>query len=780
MSSLNQLRSIKTQEYLVPLKPTNEELKSPETTVVRWQNSYLETFAIFQYCYLERESLKNGRLPHEKTKDFLVNPESLCFQRLELVTNWLQGIVNGQCVPRLAQHIGQVLNWLDQEDLNSLLYSEKTLRYLYDQYTSHLIQLVRKKQEAPNSTGGLKPIPASNLQRALQMIIEYSAGIKRADSRKWATVVCPSYFDPWFEQFEKVEPVVLLVGKDLYQDEEILPQNTEIRFTNKTTETIRAFNFCYLDRASLVKQGSGKSHKAQLYVNPASLSRSRCRIVSHWIKDMLNGRTTLSHSRSVKIAFDWIDRTNKDPDVYDLELAQSLYQDFSAHLNKCVSNKTFKINSAKNHQVGMSYILSISLGIDAPEIEGWAPKLTLQQDYEYTSDLYVDLETYELVGNSTDKPPKNIHPEQVLLRLDGKSTANIAKLCYLDRASLIPQIHKSSVFGRRVNPASLCPKRCKLMTDVVKQAVTGMLQGPQVTQISVVVEWIDGNGRSEELHSTASAKMLYLDYTQYLFHESRLSKVGEEKGKSVNWVASLQHAMALVISFSTNVPFSTVRNWAVQITRNNQNFPQPRLNEDEAKTAYHIHSRFFWAYSQVALGQSLAGLPLIIRLTDLGYEDYIAFSWSNSNYTHYGAKGRKRTWREAAFSQKGFDTDIESVKRKAYDLGIEWTYQSTNKYNFTKASLGATGFAFSLETIRHFANRAIKHFGHMLMYASGANADHLASIDCQDSMLTKKSGAKRMIAYKQRSLNELQTLTVPGAFRKEWRQMIRLRDRMRQ
>lgn len=162
----------------------------------------------------------------------------------------------------------------------------------------------------------------------------------------------------------------------------------------------------------------------------------------------------------------------------------------------------------------------------------------------------------------------------------------------------------------------------------------------------------------------------------------------------------------------------------------------------------------------------------------MGYENYIAFSFRNSNYTDYEARGKKRTWREAAFSENGFDTDIESVKRKTGNLGIGWTNQSTNKYNFTKTSLEATGFAFSLETIRHFANRAIKHFGHMLMYASGANANHLASIDCQDSMLTKKIGTNRLIAYKQRSLNEMQTLTVPGAFRKEWRQMIRLRDQI--
>lgn len=778
MSSQSPLKLIKTQELRVPNEPTNEKLRSPAATVVKWQNSYLKTFAIFQYCYLERQSLNNGRLPHEKTRDFLVNPDSLCSQRLELVTNWLQRIVAEECKPRSAQHIGQALTWVDQEGLNSLLYTEKTLRCLYVQYTAHLIQLVQKKQEFPNSPEGLKPISAGNLQRALQMIIEYSIGIKRTDSKNWATVICSSYFDPWFEQFKKVEPIVLLVGENLYQDEDIVPQKTEVRFTSKTTETIRAFNFCYLDRASLVKKGSGKSHKAQLCVNPASLSPSRCRIISHWIRDMLNGLVTLSHSRSVKIAFDWIDRANKDPDIYNLERAQSLYLDFSAHLDRCVSNKTFGKNSAVNHQVGMSYILSISLSIDAPKIESWAPKITLQHDYEYPTGLYVDLETYELIANSTDKPPKNIHPEQVVLRLSEKSTANIAKLCYLDRASLIPAIHKSSVFGRKVNLASWCPKRCRLMTQVVKQAVTGVLQGQQVMQIGVVLEWIDGNRRSEELRSIASAKMLYLDYTQYLFHESRLSKIGDKKGKSDGWAASLQQAMALVISLSINVSNSIIRNWAVQIIRNNRNLPQPRLNENAAKAAYQIHSRFFWAYSQVALGQSPNAIPLVVRLADLGCDNYIGFSFRNSNYTGYEARGKKRTWRDAAFSEKGFDTDIESVKRKTGDLGIHWTSQSTNKYNFTKTSLASTGFAFSFETIRHFANRAIKHFGHMLMYASGANADHLASIDCQDSMLTNKIGTDRLIAYKQRSLNEMQTLTVPSAFRKEWRQMIRLRDQI--
>ena len=66
----------------------------------------------------------------------------------------------------------------------------------------------------------------------------------------------------------------------------------------------------------------------------------------------------------------------------------------------------------------------------------------------------------------------------------------------------------------------------------------------------------------------------------------------------------------------------------------------------------------------------------------------------------------------------------------------------------------------------------------MLMFASGCNADHLSGIDCQKGLLPKEDGANRMIAFKGRVKNELQKVTVPSAFQKDCRQMIRLREWM--
>ena len=225
----------------------------------------------------------------------------------------------------------------------------------------------------------------------------------------------------------------------------------------------------------------------------------------------------------------------------------------------------------------------------------WAAKITLQIEYSNLDNAYVEVETYELIGDSEDKAPNDVVPEQAVVNYPLQPSYKIRayKFCYLDRASLIPDVSPSSAFARRVNPASLCPKRCKLMARLIRLAINGTLVPYRAYRIVSIMDWIDAKGRGEDLHSVDDAKRLYADFTQYLLHMARLSQVGDKKGFGLSTACHKQEAMADLIKLSTNVPLSTVRTWATQLTRNAQDLPQPRLTENDAKTAYHLHSRFF-------------------------------------------------------------------------------------------------------------------------------------------------------------------------------------------
>ena len=123
MSGLSQLKPIQTEEVLAASDIEAEKPKNPESTVVIWPKSE-RTFPAFQYCYLEREALSNGKLPHEKTRNFLVITESLCPQRRDLVATWIQEMVRGRCSINRAIHIGQALTWIDQNKLENFQFQD--------------------------------------------------------------------------------------------------------------------------------------------------------------------------------------------------------------------------------------------------------------------------------------------------------------------------------------------------------------------------------------------------------------------------------------------------------------------------------------------------------------------------------------------------------------------------------------------------------------------------------------------------------------------------------
>lgn len=87
--------------------------------------------------------------------------------------------------------------------------------------------------------------------------------------------------------------------------------------------------------------------------------------------------------------------------------------------------------------------------------------------------------------------------------------------------------------------------------------------------------------------------------------------------------------------------------------------------------------------------------------------------------------------------------------------------------------------SFGYTQLRTIANHATRHFGFLLLAESGANAQHLASIDCTKTRLNKALGVAGSRAIKGRSNYEEQEQFVDIRFASTtWKQYLRLRTWM--
>ena len=395
---------------------------------------------------------------------------------------------------------------------------------------------------------------------------------------------------------------------------------------------------------------------------------------------------------------------------------------------------------------------------------------------------YMGIDTVELIANSYDKVPKVVEPERTVVRFYiGSRIKRIYafRYCYLDRANLKNK-GRSGNKHIAVNLSSLCLLRRKAIERWIKAMITGEDNLASSRVIGSLFDWIDLQKRNEDLFDQAAVKILYLDYTNELLNQVMLSNVGGKKGKARDYASSLQRCLRILIKHASGIPLTVVESWAPKIRKrmSENSLPQPRLSDAQAQLAFELHTRLFMGYSDIVLSDRKA--PCSITLDDLGFENLVLFGFLTSNYQNWGAKEAYggKTWHDFAYSNKGFDTDWESVRLKAESEGVSLPEKGIAGYKSTRHILNKNNMGFLRSDLAHFSNRAVKHFAHMLLLAAGCNADHFDGIDFTRTRLSKGVGASRIIAFKGRSSNELQSLSVSAQFSKYWKALLSLREWM--
>jgi hypothetical protein len=399
---------------------------------------------------------------------------------------------------------------------------------------------------------------------------------------------------------------------------------------------------------------------------------------------------------------------------------------------------------------------------------------------------YTEISTTEVLADSSDMTINSISPERTIARFSNGKGIHAYRYCYLDRASLLDEAGSvSDLFGNasglmRVNTSSLCDDRIKIVRRWLNDIFSGECSFYNSLKMQQVFDWIDKNNRGGELLSEKSAKGLYVDYTNELLHRVRLSKVGKKTGERIGraHASSLQRVFRKLVRYATSYTNSVVSCWAPAIEKRKgiESMPQVHLSDAEAQKAFEIHRRFFWAYSDAVINNSPA--PMTVKLGDLELKDLIVFAHNSSNYNYWGAHKLNAavSWRNFAFSETGFDSNWKSIIEKGAKKNVHFGTKSPTSFKVLRECYSKNKFSHT--TIFQFANRAINHFGYMLMFASGCNADHLDGIDVKNSMQKKVSGSERLIAHKDRSMNEEQALSVSARFSTQWKQFLRLREWM--
>ncbi|PUA27430.1 MAG: hypothetical protein B0W54_12680 [Cellvibrio sp. 79] len=393
--------------------------------------------------------------------------------------------------------------------------------------------------------------------------------------------------------------------------------------------------------------------------------------------------------------------------------------------------------------------------------------------------IYVIPELHTLPANSFDVAPE-FKPELTVIDYKSRRSvryARVYRVCYLDRCSIDPSI-TSFIERNKVNVLSLCAKRVVLMKLFVKGLLEGHPSIPDFSRIEMALDWIDEQKRSAELHTLEGARKLYRDYTDYLRHRLRLSKVGSAAQAIAHGAAQKrQSSMAYICGLACEHDPSVVRNWAIRIPQKNNGpneLPAPVTTADEHALAHALHLRFFDAFSKAVLNG--AAPPVVVELADLGFEDLIYYNLHANNSGGW-PKSNKRAdndWKPYFYRRDGvFQGEYKEFRALLQERDISPMPHSQF------VTLRENNLRFSPSELRILANHATRHFGYLLLGEAGNNASHLASINCQHDRLDKALGLASTRAIKGRAGYEKQYQFVDTRFAQTtWRQYVRLRHWM--
>lgn len=394
--------------------------------------------------------------------------------------------------------------------------------------------------------------------------------------------------------------------------------------------------------------------------------------------------------------------------------------------------------------------------------------------------IYKVPELQTLSVDSYDEVPA-FTPETTVLDMgEGRSSRfiRVYRWCYLDRCAFDESL-TSRKKRYEVNLRSLCPKRASLVKLIIGHYLIGKSGLPRSQDINYVLNWIDREGRADELYDLDVSRELYRNFTELLRHRIRLPKVGEPKSGALGNTAAqgYQTAMAYVCAVAQQLDRATVMSWAIKIPqkiRGKAKLPAPKTTASEHVLAHELHKRFFEAFSAAVIKNTTP--PVIVELEDLGFPDLVYYSDRANSANGWSAlKHSQRTdWIPYFYRREG----VFSGTPKAFnELLIAQGLEPIDTSSFKR--MQNANIAFGPAQRRELSNHAVRHFGYLLLAEAGNNAAHLASIDCTRGRLDRALGANRTLAVKPRAGHEEQDQFVDVRFAQTtWKRYIQLRELM--
>jgi len=377
-----------------------------------------------------------------------------------------------------------------------------------------------------------------------------------------------------------------------------------------------------------------------------------------------------------------------------------------------------------------------------------------------------DKEVYEAIQNpvyvdANDDSVKLdlIHPEITILQYK-RSAFHIYRACYLKR------LRGSSNKLECVVKSSLCPDRSKIIAGIIRLAPKE--SEDSIRSILNVFDWLDDNSRGELIYLEKDALETYRLFSESLFREARGSAV---KGKRRQRTAlrKLQNSMALLLSISSGWNVDRLIRSAIRIETFglNKNYQKRLANEAEMQNFWTLNLRHFQAISSFLLTKE--DPPLIVSRVDIGYPDYKRWTFGLDSIVLEKAK-INNTYTAQFFDENDeFIFDERAVKSRAKELGQDRFKGPKYRDQLLKITDGDSRFRESL-----FRWAGI-HFSHLLLMASGCNAEQLEYLNFAKK-LSSTTDAKRQVAIKPRASYEEKPVQFSAKFLPIWRTYLKLRE----
>lgn len=337
---------------------------------------------------------------------------------------------------------------------------------------------------------------------------------------------------------------------------------------------------------------------------------------------------------------------------------------------------------------------------------------------------------------------------------------HIWKCCYLTRRK-----HYAST-KNNVIKASFCAKRADLIKQIIQQRLR--FGTSYIGKVQTVFTRLEDAQVDAQLYSTSEAFSTYHKLSEIMFSETQGSAIRGTKARREH-LQQLQATLRIILSIAAGISEQALKDSAVGIeSPRTQIDPQnPSRETVDMQLLETLHQRHFDACAQFLL-EGKTTPPLVVKLSDIGYNDYYCYGKDDS-YS-IARKAKKNIRYAACFRADGSwdDRELNVRKRNWQSLGLTYEGAYVNELRI-RVFDGRLDAFFKL-----IHRRAALHFTALLLIQSGANTEILPSIDFEEP-LSFNSKHKRIPTIKPRRNYANNPISFSTKFAKTWRLYTKVR-----